>query len=114
MVIVDELSNFKNARSKRFKSLRRVMPLTNRFIGLTGTPAPNGLIDLWPQIYLMDKGERLGKTATMFKDRYFTPGWRNGNIVYKWNLKPGGEEAIYTAIGDILYEYDRWRLAVST
>jgi len=101
MVVVDELSSFKSSKSKRFKSLKRVMPLTDRFIGLTGTPAPNGLIDLWPQVYLMDRGVRLGRTATMFKDRYFSPGWRNGNIVYKWNIKPGAEEDIYSAIGDI-------------
>ena len=101
MVVVDEVSSFKSVKAKRFKALRKVMPLTKRFIGLTGTPAPNSLIDLWPQVYLADRGERLGKTITMFRDRYFNPGWTNGHIVYKWNLKSGAEEEIFNRIGDI-------------
>jgi SNF2 family DNA or RNA helicase len=101
MVVIDELSSFKNPSSHRFKSLRKVMPLTDRFIGLTGTPAPNSLIDLWSQIYLVDKGERLGKTVKMYRETYFTPGWGNGHIVYKWNLKEGSEEKIFARISDI-------------
>lgn len=101
MVVVDELSSFKSSKAKRFKALRRVMPLTDRFVGLTATPAPNGLIDLWPQLYLIDKGERLGKTATQFRDAYFTPGWGNGHVVYKWNLKPDAESRIYAKIDDV-------------
>lgn len=101
MVVVDELSSFKNPSSHRFKALRKMMPLTNRFIGLTGTPAPNSLIDLWSQIYLVDKGERLGKTVKMYRETYFSPGWGNGHIVYKWNLREGSEEKIFDKISDI-------------
>ncbi len=100
-VVIDELSSFKNHQSKRFRALRRVRPLMNRVIGLTGTPAPNGLIDLWSQIYLLDQGERLGKTITGYRDRYFVPGERDGHIVYKWNQKKEAEERIYEAIADI-------------
>jgi len=100
-VVIDELSSFKNHRSKRFRALRRVRPMIKRVIGLTGTPAPNGLIDLWPQIYLLDQGERLGKTVTSYRDRYFVPGERSGHVVYNWKQKKESEERIYTAISDI-------------
>ena len=100
-VIVDELSSFKNSKSKRFRALKKVTPLFDRFVGLTGTPAPRSLLDLWPQLYLMDRGQRLGKTYTSYKDRYFTPGWHNGYVVYEWNLRPGAEEQIQEAIKDI-------------
>lgn len=100
-VVVDEMSSFKNHQSKRFRALRRVRPMMKRVIGLTGTPAPNGLIDLWAPIYLLDQGERLGKTITGYRDRYFTPGERDGHIVYKWHEKKETEERIYQAIGDI-------------
>jgi SNF2 family DNA or RNA helicase len=100
-VVIDELSSFKNHQSKRFRALRRVRPLMNRVIGLTGTPAPNGLIDLWSQIYLLDQGERLGKTITGYRDRYFVPGEREGHIVYKWHQKKESEQRIYEAISDI-------------
>lgn len=101
-VVIDELSSFKNHQSKRFRALRRVRPMIKRLIGLTGTPAPNGLIDLWPQIYLLDMGERLGKTITGFRDRYFVPGERNGHVVYKWHEKKEAEQRIYEAISDIV------------
>lgn len=101
MVVVDELSSFKSNQAKRFKSLRRVRPLIKRFVGLTGTPAPNGLMDLWTQVYLLDQGQRLGKTLTGYRDRYFYPGKYNGHIVYSWELKPGAEEAIQNKISDI-------------
>lgn len=101
-VVIDELSSFKNHQSKRFRALRRVRPMIKRVIGLTGTPAPNGLIDLWPQIYLLDQGERLGKTITGYRDRYFVPGERDGHIVYKWREKKEAEQRIYEAISDIV------------
>lgn len=101
MVVIDELSSFKNPRSKRFRALRKVRPLIKRIVGLTGTPAPNGLIDLWSQIYLLDQGERLGKTLTGYRDRYFDPGRRNQNIVFEWIPKPFAEERIYEKISDI-------------
>lgn len=101
MVIIDELSNFKSPKAKRFRALRKVRPLIKRIVGLTGTPAPNGLIDLWAQIYLLDQGDRLGKTITGYKNRYFVPGRRNQHIIYDWVLKPEAEEAIYKKISDI-------------
>lgn len=101
MVVIDESSSFKNHQSKRFRALRRVRPMIRRVVELTGTPAPNTLIDLWPQIYLLDQGERLGKTITGFREKYFVPGARNGHIVYNWKAKEDAEERIYQAISDI-------------
>jgi len=101
MVVIDELSSFKNPRSKRFRALRKVRPLIKRIVGLTGTPAPNGLIDLWSQIYLLDQGERLGKTLTGYRNMYFDPGRRNQNIIFEWIPKPFAEERIYEKISDI-------------
>nr|WP_242003494.1 DEAD/DEAH box helicase [Culicoidibacter larvae] len=98
MVVIDELSSFKSAKSQRFKSLRKVRPLSKRVVGLTGTPAPNGLLDLWPQIYLLDRGEALGKTITGYRERYFTPIKQNGHIVYKWGLRPDADKAIHKKI----------------
>src|SRR5690606_10726682 len=90
-----------SSKARRFRSLRKVRPLIKRIVGLTGTPAPNGLIDLWAQVYLLDQGERLGKTITGYRNRYFTPGRRNQHIVYEWNPKPESEEAIYKKLSDI-------------
>lgn len=100
-VIVDELSSFKNPQAKRFRALRRVRPMMKRVVGLTGTPAPNSLMDLWPEIYLLDQGERLGKTITGYRERYFTPGARSGHVVYEWKEKKEAEQRIYEAISDI-------------
>jgi len=101
MIVLDELSSFKNSRAERFKALRRVLPAVRRIVGLTGTPAPNGLLDLWSQIYLLDRGERLGKTITSYRDRYFIPGHRNGMVVYSWVPVAGAPKEIYSRIGDI-------------
>jgi SNF2 family DNA or RNA helicase len=101
MVVIDESSSFKNHQSKRFKAFRRVRPLSQRVVQLTGTPAPNGLIDLWAPMYLLDLGERLGKTITGYRDRYFSPGSRSGHVVYEWRQKKETEERIYEAIADI-------------
>jgi SNF2 family DNA or RNA helicase len=101
MLVLDELSSFKNPKSQRFKALRKVQPSFRRIVGLTGTPAPNGLIDLWGQIYLLDRGERLGKFVSHYRDEYFRPDKRNGDIVYSYKLKDGSEERIYSKIGDI-------------
>ena len=99
MLIIDELSSFKNSRAKRFLALKKVLGQFTRVIGLTGTPAPNGLEDLWPQIYLLDRGARLGRTMRSYLDMYFdTP---NSWLPYKRELKPGAEEAIYQRISDI-------------
>lgn len=100
-LVIDELSSFKSAKSIRFKALRMIRPKIKRVVGLTGTPAPNSLIDLWPQVYLLDQGERLGKTITGYRERYFTPGKRNGQVVFDYKLRTDGENAIYQKIGDI-------------
>jgi len=103
MVVIDELSSFKSPSAKRFRALRKVRPLIKRIVGLTGTPAPNGLIDLWPQIYLLDQGERLGRTVTGYRERYFLPEKQDSSrrIVYTWKPKPGAEEAIYKKLADL-------------
>lgn len=101
MVVIDELSSFKSSESERFRALRRVRPLMHRVVGLTGTPSPNGLIDLWPQLYLIDMGERLGRTVTGFRTRYFTPGRTNGQVVFDYRARNGSEEEIHRLIGDI-------------
>lgn len=101
MIVVDELSSFKAHDSQRFKSLKACQPSFKRFVGLTGTPAPNGLIDLWSQIYLMDRGERLGKTITNYRSTYFRPGKTNGNVVFSYLLREGSEKVIRERIKDI-------------
>jgi len=101
LVVIDELSSFKSSKARRFRALRKVRPGIKRIIGLTGTPTPNGLIDLWPQVYLLDQGARLGKTVTGFRDRYFEPGKRNRTVIFNWDPKPGAEEAIYANLSDL-------------
>lgn len=101
MIVIDELSSFKSSTSKRFKDLRRVRPMADRIVGLTGTPAGNGLLDLWAEIYLLDRGERLGRSITGYRNTYFTPGWSNNGIVYKWNARPEALQAITSQISDI-------------
>ena len=101
MVIVDELSSFKSPKARRFRALRKARPLVSRITGLTGTPAPNGLIDLWSQIYLLDQGERLGKTVTGYRERYFRPDKRSATVIYSWALKPGAEDAIHQKLSDL-------------
>lgn len=92
MVVIDELSSFKNHASKRFRAMKRVRKFIPRVVGLTGTPSPNGLIDLFAQMYLIDEGERLGKTITAYRDRFFRPDKRNGDIVYTYALKQPADE----------------------
>lgn len=101
MVVIDELSSFKSYKSVRFKAMRTARPYIKRFVGLTGTPAPNGLIDLWPQIYLMDRGDRLEKTITRYREKYFRPERTNGHIVYSYRLLSDSEQAIHKKIQDI-------------
>lgn len=101
MVIIDELSSFKNPQAKRFKALKKVRPKIHRIVGLTGTPAPNSLLDIWAPFRLIDNGERLGRFITHYRDQYFTPGRRNGAVVYNWNLRQGADQAIYDNIADI-------------
>lgn len=102
-IVIDELQSFKSSDSKRFKALKSVMPAVNRFIGLTGTPTPNGIEDIWSQIYLMDGGARLGKNITAFRNSFMQPGYRNPQgIVCSWNPNPGAEDIIYNLISDIV------------
>jgi SNF2 family DNA or RNA helicase len=106
MVIVDEFSSFKNHQAKRFKALSNVRPHIKRIVGLTGTPAPNGLLDLWAQVYLLDGGQRLGTTIGGFRERYFEPDQRNRDRVFSYAPKDGSEDAIQRLIGDICVSMD--------
>lgn len=101
MVVIDELSSFKSYKSERFKALRGARPYLKRLVGLTGTPAPNGLIDLWSQIYLMDRGKRLEKTISRYREKYFRPGQTNGHVVYSYDLMSDSEYLIHKKIEDI-------------
>lgn len=104
-LILDELSSFKSPSSRRFKNVRKLLkesPSITRIWGLTGTPSPNGLMDLWSQLFLLDGGERLGKGITGFRERYFSIGDRLPNgVVTRWNLRPGADARIHTLIEDI-------------
>jgi len=101
MLVIDELSSFKNPSAKRFKALRKKLPYFRRIVGLTGTPASNGYMDLWSEIYLLDRGARLGKTLTDYRNYYFNPGRRNGHIVYEWVLRSGAKDIIDRKLSDI-------------
>lgn len=101
MVVIDELSSFKNPSASRFKSLKKVIGKSSRVVGLTGTPNPNGYIDLWGQIYLLDSGERLGKTLTRFRDTYFVPDKRDSYRIFTYKLKSGADKLINKEISDI-------------
>lgn len=101
MVVIDELSSFKSSKAERFKALKRVRPKVSRIVGLTGTPAPNSLLDLWPQMYLLDMGQRLGRFIGGFRDRFFVPDKRNREIIYSYKPREGAEDAIYSQISDI-------------
>ena len=101
MVVIDELSSFKNHQSKRFKALMQVRPKIKRIVGLTGTPASNGLMDLWAEFKVLDMGKRLGRFITHYRDEFFTPEATNGQVVYSYRPKPGADRAIYDRISDI-------------
>lgn len=101
MLVVDELSSFKSYKALRFKALKQARPNIKRVVGLTGTPAPNGLIDLWPQMFIIDRGERLGRTITVYRDKYFRPGQSNGAVVYNYIPTQEADTQIYDKISDI-------------
>ena len=101
MVVIDELSSFKNYQSKRFKALMKVRPKIKRIAGLTGTPSSNGLMDLFAEFKLLDMGERLGRFIGQYRNTYFTPDKRNGQVIFSYKPLPGAEEAIYRKISDI-------------
>lgn len=95
MVVIDELSSFKSHRAKRFKELRKVRPMVKRVVGLTGTPSPNGLMDLWSEICVLDMGQRLGRFIGGYRERYFLPDKRNQTTIFSYKPKEGAEDAIY-------------------
>jgi SNF2 family DNA or RNA helicase len=101
MVVVDELSSFKSYGAKRFKSLLKVRPKVKRIVGLTGTPSTNGLMDLWAEFRILDLGQRLGRYITHYRNAYFTPDKRNGQIIFSYKPMAGAEEKIYNQISDI-------------
>ena len=101
MVVIDELSSFKNHRTKRFRSLMKARPKVKRIVGLTGTPAPNGLMDLWAEFRLLDGGKRLGRFIGQYRERWFLPDKRNQMVVFSYKPKEGAEDEIYSAIADI-------------
>ena len=100
-IVIDELSSFKSSKSQRFRALKRIRPFVRRVIGLTGTPAANGYMDLWAEAYLLDGGQALGRTLTGYRDQYFTPGRRNGMVIYDWDLRPGAREQIHKRLEPI-------------
>lgn len=100
-VVLDELSSFKSYQAKRFKYLLKVRPFVSRIVGLTGTPASNGLMDLWAEFRILDLGERLGRYITRYREAYFKPDKRNAQVVFSYKPLPGAEERIYEKISDI-------------
>lgn len=100
-LVIDELSSFKSSKAQRFRALKRVRPRISRVIGLTGTPQPNGLLDLWPQMYLLDMGQRLGRFMGGYREWFFLPDKRNREVIYSYKPKEGAEEKIYELISDI-------------
>ena len=101
MIVIDELSSFKSSSSKRFKALRKIRPRVKRIVGLTGTPAPNTLMDLWSQINLIDMGQRLGRFISNYRNNYFIPDKRNAQVIFSYKPREGAEEEIYKRISDI-------------
>ena len=101
MIVIDELSSFKNHKAKRFKALLTVRALADRIVGLTGTPAGNGLMDLWAEFRLLDYGKRLGRFITHYRNMYFVPDKHNGEVVFSYKPIPGAKEAIFDSISDI-------------
>lgn len=101
MVVVDELSSFKSYQAKRFRSLMKVRPYVKRIVGLTGTPSSNGLMDLWAEYRLLDMGKRLGRFITHYRNAYFVPDKRNGQIVFSYKPRSGAEDEIYRLVSDI-------------
>lgn len=101
MVVIDELSSFKNHQSKRFRALMKMRPRVERIVGLTGTPSSNGLMDLWAEFKLLDMGQRLGRFIGRYRTRFFLPDKRNGQVVFSYKPLPGAEQQIYRLISDI-------------
>lgn len=101
MLVIDELSSFKNCQSQRFKRLRKMRPFFSRIVGLTGTPSPNGLMDLWAQLFILDGGDRLFPTISRYREVFFKPDKINGFTVYSYKALPGADKTIFARIEDI-------------
>lgn len=101
MVVIDELSSFKNHQSKRFRALMKMRSRVERMVGLTGTPSSNGLMDLWAEFKLLDMGQRLGRFIGQYRTRFFLPDKRNGQVIFSYKPLPGAEQQIYRLISDI-------------
>lgn len=101
MVVIDELSSFKSWQSKRFKAFMKVRPRVKRIVGLTGTPSSNGLMDLFAEFKILDMGERLGRFIGQYRNTYFSPDKRNGQVIYSYKPLPCAEKEIYNKISDI-------------
>jgi SNF2 family DNA or RNA helicase len=101
-VVIDENRGFKDRSSQAWKALKKVRKAIRKLFILTGTPAPNSLLELWPQVSILDQGQRLGTGITKYRDRWFTPDKRNGQVVYTWKLRPGAKEEIYEAVADVM------------
>jgi SNF2 family DNA or RNA helicase len=106
MVVIDENRGVKDRASKTWKAFKRVRDQIQRLYLLTGTPTPNGLLELWPQVSLLDRGQRLGRSLTAYRDRWFQPDKRNGMVVYTWKLRPGAEQEIHEAVSDVMLSLD--------
>ena len=101
MVVLDELSSFKNPQAQRFRAMKCVRPKIKRIVGLTGTPTPNGLMDLWAEVYLLDRGERLGQYITHYRERYFVPDKRDRDRIFTWAAKNDSERTIWSRLSDL-------------
>lgn len=101
MVVIDELSSFKSHKARRFKALKKVRPMVKRIVGLTGTPAPNGLIDLWAEIGILDMGQRLGRFIGGYRERFFVPDKRSREMVFSYKPRESAEDVIYSLLSDI-------------
>lgn len=106
MVVIDELSSFKSSKAQRFRALKRVRPYIKRMVGLTGTPSPRSLMDLWAEIYLLDGGKALGPTITGYREHYFLPDKRNATTIFSWKPKDGAKEAIYDKLKGLCISLD--------
>lgn len=105
-VVIDENRGFKDRSSRSWQALKRLRDSIKRLYILTGTPTPNGLMELWPQISILDRGQRLGRSLTFYRNEYFVPEKRNGPVVYSWRLKPGAGQAIHDAVADVMLALD--------
>jgi SNF2 family DNA or RNA helicase len=105
-VVIDENRGFKDRTSESWKHVNKVRPMVSRMYLLTGTPAPNTLLELWPQVSMLDRGQRLGKTLGGYREKYFLPDKRNGNVIYTWRLRQGADKLIYKQVADVMFHVE--------